>query len=200
VAVTAIYDPTSAGGTRLGRPPGSAAITKIGIAPAASTVVDNVATTNTLSTCYHTGGVGANSTTMGTDSTPVVTETYIAEILIPENVTLTGISLLNGSAVAGNVFVGLANSAGVNVAVGTSTAQAGTAAFQQFAFTATYATPGPGKYYVTVQFNNVAARYRSHVVGNFGASKKTGETFGTFTTITAPTTFTTGLGPVADVY
>jgi hypothetical protein len=34
----------------------------------------------------------------------------------------------------------------------------------------------------------------------FGASKKTGETFGTLTTITPPPTFTTGLAPIATLY
>jgi len=33
-----------------------------------------------------------------------------------------------------------------------------------------------------------------------GASRKTGETFGPFMTITPPTGFTTGLGPIATFY
>jgi hypothetical protein len=29
------------------------------------------------------------------------------------------------------------------------------------------------------------ARFRTHILGNFGASKKTGQTYGTLTTLTA---------------
>ncbi len=59
---------------------------------------------------------------------------------------------------------------------------------------------GPGTYYVLVQFNNTGARFNTHTFGDFGASKKTGEVFGTFTTITPPTTFTTAQGPYASLY
>jgi hypothetical protein len=151
-------------------------------------------------TVFHSGGIGANSATMGTDTTPIVTETYIAEVFIPANCTLTGVSVLNGSAVAGDMQIALADSSGAVVAQTASTAAAGTAAFQKVPFTATYAAKGPAKYYILLQNDNVANRFRSHAVGNFGASKKTGETFGTFTTVTPPTTFTANLGPVADVY
>jgi hypothetical protein len=50
------------------------------------------------------------------------------------------------------------------------------------------------------QFNNTSQRYRSHVVGNFGAAKLTGTTYGTYPTVTIPTTFTTALGPIASLY
>lgn len=157
---------------------------------------------NSASTVWHSGAVGATSATMGTDTTPVATETYIVEVFVPVNSTLTGVSVLNGSAVAGNMQISLATSAGVPIAAAltASTAASGTAAFQQVPFAAPYAAVGPAKYFILLQNNNTSNRYRSHAVGNFGASKKTGETYGTFTTVTAPTTFTTGLGPVADVY
>jgi hypothetical protein len=149
---------------------------------------------------YHTGEIGAATTTQGTDTTPAVTETYVARVKIDFNCTLTGIAVLNGSAVAGNMIVGLFNSAGVLVASSASTAQSGTAAYQQVPFTATYAAKGPGLYFIGVQFNNTSARFRTHAIGNFTAFKKTGETYGTFTTLTSPNTFTTGVGPVADTY
>lgn len=141
-----------------------------------------------------------HSLTAGTDTTPVVTETYIAELWIGNNQTITGLGILNGSAVAGNVHVGLFNSAGVLLAESASTAQAGIATLQKIPFTAAYTAAGPAMYYVGVQFNNVAARYRSHALGLGGASKKTGETYGTFTTITPPATFTADLGPIAGTY
>lgn len=153
-------------------------------------------------TVYHSGGVGATSATMGTDSTPVTTETYIVEIYIPVNGNYTGVAILNGSAAAGNVRISMADSTGAPIAAAltASTAQSGTAAYQKIPFAAVWSAKGPGKYFILVQFNNTSARFRTHAVGNFGAAKKTGETFGTFTAVTPPTTFTADLGPVCDVY
>jgi hypothetical protein len=149
--------------------------------------------------CWHTGGVPATQTTDGNDTTPVVTETYIAEITIPKNATLTGIALLNGTVAAGNTCVALANSAGTVVASSASTAVSGTDTYQRIPFSATYKVV-PGTYYVLAQFNNTSNRFNTHIIGNFGASKKTGEVFATFTTITPPTTFTTAQGTIASVY
>lgn len=151
-------------------------------------------------TVFPTGGAAPMTTTTGTDTTPVVTETYVCEIHVPANAILTGASLLNGSAVAGNVTAILYNSDGVPVAQSASTAQSGTAAYQAFAFTAPFAAQGPGEFYVGFQFNNVAARFRSHILGVFSAFKKTGETYGTATALTLPNTFTTGQGPIASTY
>lgn len=151
-------------------------------------------------TVFATGGAPPATTTTGTDTTPATTETYIAEVFVPVNATLTGASLLNGSAVAGNVTAILFDSNGVAVATSASTAQSGTAAYQAFAFSSAYTAKGPAKYFVGFQFNNTSARFRTHILGVFGASKKTGETYGTATTITVPTTFTTGQGPIASVY
>lgn len=152
--------------------------------------------------CY-VGGTPAITATQGTDSTPVNTETYIGEVFIPSNTTVTGVAILNGSAVAGNVRISLANNSGVPIAAAltASTAQAGTAVYQLIPFAVAYAALGPATYYVLVQFDtNTTPRVRTHVVGTFGASKKTGETYGTFTTVTPPTTFTTVLAPIASLY
>jgi hypothetical protein len=151
-------------------------------------------------TVWHTGEVGATSATMGTDTTPVVTETYLARVFIPANMTLTGISVLNGSAVAGNITVALADSSGVVVASSASTAASGTAAFQQVPFSSTYQAKGPGEYFILLQCNNTGYRFRSHAVGNFKAGKLTGQTYGTLPSFTVPTGFTANLGPVADTY
>lgn len=149
---------------------------------------------------WATGDAPPSTATTGTDTTPATTETYVARVFIPLTCTLTGISLLNGSAVAGNVKVGLFDSLGNVVAQSASTAQSGTAAYQDFPFTATYTAIGPGQYFIGVQFNSTSARFRSHTVGRFTAFKKTGETFGTFTTLTSPNSFTTNLGPIASTY
>lgn len=149
----------------------------------------------------HTGANPASAAADFTDQTPVATEVYIAEVYVPANASLTGVALMNGSAVSGNVKVGLANSAGLIVATSASTAQAGTTAYQRVPFTAPFAAIGPGTYYVTTIIDNATGRLKAHTVGNFGASKQTGQVFATgFTTITPPTTFTTALGPVATLY
>lgn len=148
----------------------------------------------------HTGMQPATATTSGNNSTPVTTETYIGEVFVPCNMTVTGIAVFNGSDVTGNMNVGLADSDGVNVAESADTAGSGTDAYQLVPFTSTYATVGPATYFITIQYSSGTARYNTHTVGSFGASKKTGETFGTFTTITPPTTFTTNLANIASLY
>jgi len=151
-------------------------------------------------TGFATGSSPAKTTTEGTDTTPVVTETYLVEVFVPINHKSTGFQLLNGSAVAGNVTAILYDSNGAVIDKSASTAQSGTAALQSFAWATPQNLKGPAQYFVGVQFNNVAARFRTHIIGSFGASKKTGETYGTATTVTAPTTFTTGQGPIGSLY
>lgn len=150
---------------------------------------------------WHTGNRAPFASTDGTNQTPVATEVYICEIFVPANATLTGVAIFNGSAVSGNVKVGLANSSGVVVATSASTAQSGTDAYQRVPFTATYAAVGPATYYVLVIIDNATGRLNAHPFGNFGASKQTGQVFATgFTTITPPTTFTADLGTMAGLY
>lgn len=149
----------------------------------------------------HTGGIPAQVSTDGTDATPVNTEVYIAEVFVPANVTITGVSVFQGSVSSGNLKVGLANSAGAVVATSATTAASGTDAYQRVAFTGTYAAKGPATYYVLLIFDNGTARYNAHTFGDFGAAKQTGQVYATgFTTITPPTTFTTALAPIASLY
>lgn len=149
----------------------------------------------------HTGGIPAQVSTDGTDATPVATEVYIGEVFVPANVTVTGLSVFNGSAVSGNMKVGLADSAGAVVATSASTAQSGTDAYQRVAFTGTYAAKGPASYFALLFVDNGTARYNAHTFGDFGAAKQTAQTYATgFTTITPPTTFTTALAPIASLY
>lgn len=150
---------------------------------------------------YHSGDAAPDTTTTGTDTTPVVTEVYISRVLIVANCTLTGIALLNGSAAAGNVQVMLYDGSGVLLANSASTAQSGTAGYQQIPFATPFAAKGPMSYHIGVAFSSTSARYRSHILGNFGAGKATGAVFGTPPNpITLPTGFTTNLGPIADTY
>lgn len=150
---------------------------------------------------WHTGEVAPTTTTTGNDTTPVVTEIYVARVFIPTNTTVTGLALLNGSAVAGNIQGALYDSSGALVGSTASTAQSGTAAYQQVALSAPVAVKGPATYYISWSFNNTGARFRSHILGNFNAGKLTGQVYGTVpATITPPTTFTANLGPISDSY
>lgn len=151
-------------------------------------------------TVFHTGSAAPPTTTSGTDTTPVITEEYVSEVFVPCNAPLTGVALLNGSAAAGNLTVILYDSTGNIVANSASTAQSGTAAYQQIPFATAYQAKGPAKYFVGLQCSSTSARFRTHILGNFGAAKKTSQTYGTLTTLTPPSTFTTALGPIADVY
>lgn len=156
---------------------------------------------NTVSRVNHSGGRAPASGTDGTDKTPVVTEFYICEIQLPVAMSMTGLALLNGSAVAGNIKVGLASAAGAILASSASTAQSGTNVYQRVPFTGGPFILPPGTYYALAFFDNTGARCRAQAFGNFGADKKTGQVYGTgFTTITPPTTFTADEGPIMGTY
>ena len=151
----------------------------------------------------HTGNQPPLVSTDGTNATPVITETYITQVLIPANVTVTGVSIFNGATVGTDKgFVYLCDSTGA-VLANSATAGATTSgadAYQDYAFTSAYSAKGPATYYVCYQMNGTTDRYNAHTFGRFGASKKTGTTFGTAVAITPPTTFTTAVGPMATLY
>jgi hypothetical protein len=149
---------------------------------------------------FHTGEVSPTTTTTGTDTTPATTVTYFARVFVPVNALLTGVSLLNGSAVAGNVTAILYDADGVALATSASTAQSGTAAFQAFPFSTAIDVQGPGRYWVAFQFSSTSARFRTHTLGVFPTGSATGGTYGTIPAITPTTTFTTAVGPVASTY
>ncbi len=149
----------------------------------------------------HTGGAPAIATTSGTDSTPVNTEVYIAELKLEAGATVTGLANFNGSVASGNIKVGLADSTGRIIATSASTAMVGTDAYQRVPFTQAIALPGPATYYALLFVDNGTARFNTHTVGNFGAAKQTGQVYATgFTTITPPTTFTASVGPISTLY
>lgn len=134
------------------------------------------------------------------DSTPVATEVYIGEILVPANCTVTGVAPFHGSVASGNMKVGLADSQGNVLATSASTAVTGTDSYQLIPFTATINLL-PGTYYILGIYDNGTARYNSPILGVFGASKQTGQVYATgFTTIVPPTTFTTNLSLIASLY
>jgi hypothetical protein len=184
------------------------AATFIGTVTATGAIANNggeTVVTAPAPTAFSTGGLPVNATTGLTQKQIVTTETYFAEVFIPENTTITGISILNGhtTSASQNMFVGLADATGLVVAKSnTTTAQAAADAYQQIPFTSTYAALGPSKYFVLVQGSATTGFIATSVLGNYGASKITSETYGSFLTSATykTTTFTTGLGPIASTY
>lgn len=147
----------------------------------------------------YTGNVPVKASTDGTDTTPVITETYIAEIEINIAARVTGFANFNGSVASGNLKVILYNSAGTVIASSASTVMAGVDAFQRIPFSAPI-NLRPGRYFVGLQVNNVTARVNTHPIGNFAQFKKTGEVYGTATAITPVSTFTANVGPMGGLY
>lgn len=151
----------------------------------------------------HTGDEPAIATTSGSNLDIVTTETYRAEIFVPCNVSSTGVAIFNGTAVAGNVQAYLIDSTGAQVTgvLTASTAASGTTAYQRIPWVSgPFTIKGPASYWIAVQGNNSGGDLRTHTVGNFGADKQTSTTYGTLTVATAPTTFTTAVGPLASLY
>lgn len=149
----------------------------------------------------HTGQHAAYVSTDGNNSTPVVTETYVSEIMVPAACVITGIALFNGTDVTGNVTVGLATAAGVPItaAKSASTAGSGTDAYQLVPFAAAY-TAAPGTYFIQVQYSSGTARYNCHTLGVHATVAQTGQTYGTLTSFTPPTTFVTNIGNICGLY
>lgn len=154
----------------------------------------------------HTGGNPASASTDGTNLSIVVTELYVAECQVLANCTVTGVAVFWGDATEGNAKVALYDSAGTRVAISASTDVSGFTTDSygtRIAFSAPYAAKGPATYYVGVICDTNTNRINTHVLGNFGAGKITGLVYATeagYATISVPTTFTTGLGPIATLY
>lgn len=149
----------------------------------------------------HTGQHAAYVSTDGNNSTPVTTETYVSEIIVPAACVITGIALFNGSDVTGNVTVGLATAAGVPItaAKSASTAGSGTDAYQLVPFAAAY-TAAPGTYFIQVAYSSGTARYNCHTLGTHATVAQTGQTYGTFTSFTPPTTFVSNIANICGLY
>jgi len=194
----------------------------IGIGPVSTGAVTITPATAVTGILTPTGGVAASGgssvsprnfaagnlvpavSTDFTDATPVVTETYMTEVFVPANCTVTGIALFNGSDVTGSVVVGLVRPGATKTPIANSnlagTAGSGTDAYQLIPFTAPIALTGPETYFILSQYNSGTARYNSPPLGAHGTGKKTGETFGTLTTYTTPTTFSANVGNIASLY
>lgn len=144
------------------------------------------------------------ATTDGTNVTPTAGTIYVSALFVPVTVSVTGVSVFNGSAVGTDkAIVALYNSAGVLL---TSSALAGTTcvgtdAMQVIAFTAAYAAKGPELYYVSWSCNGTTARLNAQNAPGVGYTTSQVGVFGTLDAIgTPPTTFTADVGPIAATY
>lgn len=150
-----------------------------------------------------TGNEAAIATTSGTNLDIVTTETYRAEIWVPATCSSTGVAVFNGTAVAGNLTAYLIDSTGAQIGTvkTASTAASGTTAYQLIPWSGgPYNILGPATYWVAVQGNNAGGDLRTHTVGTFGADKQTSTVYGTLTVAASPTTFTTAVGMLANLY
>ncbi len=155
--------------------------------------------------CVHTGGVPAQATTDGTNAaTNTAGTVYLAEVLVPCNMSVTGVAVFNGTAVAGDGKVMLYDKNGARVAISASTLMSGPTAYQLIPFTgAPISVVGPGTYYIGVIYDTTTHDLRGHTIGSFAAGEDAGNTYATdstFATVTVPTTFATTTGPIASLY
>ena len=144
-------------------------------------------------------------TAAGASSVHVAGTLNVSEIYIPHWNTWKGIAVLNGTVVGtDNMLVALYGSDGAllaNSAVA-GTLSAGASTFQNRDFLTPVTLP-PGRYFIGVQSNGTTATTNKFVAAN-GVNVLTTSSTGTFgtvpATITVPTTFTTAVGCVAQLY
>ena len=144
-------------------------------------------------------------TAAGTSSVHVAGTLNVSEIFVPHWNTWKGLAVLNGTVVGtDNMLVALYNSSGAllaNSAVA-GTLSAGASTFQNRDFLAPV-TLTPGRYFCAVQSNGTTATSNKFVTAN-GVNVLTTSSTGTFGTvpasITVPTTFTTAVGCVVQLY
>lgn len=148
--------------------------------------------------------------TAGTNTTlaAATTFSYVSEIDIPISMTVTGISVLAGGTAGGanNWAVALFTSAGgTAVAHSASTTSASsTNAFLDLPFTVAYSATGPGQYWAEFQSDGTTDKIQTIAAANSwkrGWTQKPASTaFGTFPSLTPPSTFTADVGPIACLY
>ena len=140
----------------------------------------------------------------GTDTTMVAGSVYYIRLEVPTNFTATNINVLQGTISGTDKWIGaIYNSAGTKVGnsaiAGVTVTTSNT--FLVLPLTATASLVGPGVYYLSVSSNGTTDKFRSVAASTF-VSRTTGSatgSFGTLVAITAPTTFTANVGPIAYV-
>jgi hypothetical protein len=146
-------------------------------------------------------------TSINTNGTTLTAgESYCAEIDVEFSKNVTGLGVLLGTTGGTDKHLVFLTDATGNLVANSALAgqTAGTAStYEQIPFTAPYYLIGPAKYYACVQTNGTTATVRMLVtsVQDGTTTKGITGTFGTLPTpITAPTTFTTAVGPYFQLY
>jgi len=157
-------------------------------------IITNIALGSAALTGYETAGVA-----------PVSGQWNFSEILVPYINTWKGIGVLNGTTVGtNNHMVALWGSNGALLAnsavAGAVTAGASIMQNRDFLVPVTLA---PGRYFIGVQANGVTDTLR-HVLAANGSNIMCGSVAGVFgtppATITVPTTFTTAIAVISQMY
>lgn len=156
----------------------------------------------------HSGGTGLTATTDGTNVTDNVAGTvYLVECFVPCNMTVTGVAIYNGTAVAGNGKVMLYSWVGTTatrLATSASTQMSGTTAYQRIAFSAPISVIGPASYLIGCTFDTTTHDIRCHALGNFVAEAVAGATYATDSTMATltvvGTAFNASTGTIGGLY
>lgn len=150
---------------------------------------------------------GTAYTSLNTSGTTTVAgTTYCAEVNLTYNKLLTGIGVLAGTTVGTDKWISILYDSAGNLL--TSSATAGTAdgstasSYVLLPFTAKYFAVGPAQYFACVMSNGTTDNIRMVVTGTQDAllTKSFTGVFGTLTSLTVPTTFTTAVGPYTLFY
>lgn len=154
----------------------------------------NIALGSAALTGYETNGVAQTAGTIN-----------FSEIYVPYAATWTGAGILNGTTVGThNVLTVLYGSNGVLLANSATAGVVSASAnvFQNIPFTAPIPLP-PGRYFVGFQYSGTTPTPR-HLLAANGSNVIGGTVAGTFgtipATITVPTTFTTAVAPICQLY
>ena len=146
-------------------------------------------------------GINSNGTAVG------ATTMYCTEMNIKGNKLLTGLTVLNGTTVTGNLrYVILFDGSGNLLANSALAGQASVTAsvYETYPFVTKYMAVGPAQYFACLQDNAAGTTtVRMAVTGQADqvlTKGTTGATFGTIPTFTVPTTFTTAVGPFMGAY
>jgi hypothetical protein len=116
--------------------------------------------------------------------------------------TIVGVNHFNGSAVTGNITIGMYTSAGAAIAAALSaaTAGSGTDSYQAIPFATPYAAVGPAKYLLGFQYSSASARPNCHHVGTVFNIEQASATIGVTAISPLPTAFVADKCPMASLY
>lgn len=178
-------------------------------------LIDNFAgAASTIASASGPTGVWAGTyapvaATTGTDVAFAEKKLFLSSVYLPANKTITGIGvLLGGEGGTNKLVAGLFNSSGAVVARSSETTEGTTAGtketVQELAFTSAYTASGPATYFIGITGNGTTAKFRTIPSNTAGKNVFAGEVElaakNVLASVTVPSTFTGGKGPVAFVY